>query len=714
MDRIVGRVPGRVVGRMASIVAVVFLCVGVARAEDPRLARGRELLRSASLKDRVEGVKLLGEADSAASIQPLEDLIRKNVKEMEKEAKLLDQLDVRYDEALRYWEQAQDSGSREFYDLAKQYLARVETDWKARALRLRALLSISVFAGETFGQFQSDGAVAAVEQGARTESDLLVKQWYVRGLAGPTRRRSAPVLAKLLAGSDPMGRALAAKALAPAVIDRTVFDALAAATRDKAWQVRLAACLGIARAPIDHAVPVLVEAVQREDGEVARSIDSLLRSLVGVGFPDAPKAWGDWWKAHGDEVREGTWTPPPPQEREAPLTVETFFSLPIESTNVAFVLDLSGSMNDDLDLDDARNRELRAELRLPATRTGVAKAETVRAIRGLPDGARFSIIVFSDKARRMAARPLVASGGTRASAIAWVLQQKTGWLTNVWDGLRLGFDDLYGPGGSSTRFLDLPDTVILLSDGTPTRGRFQDDESLVSLVRLWNQPVGAVVHTVGIGDDAPKDLLAVLARSTGGMYLDVIARKAGVERVRPVVPADAVHPPVAVAVARAREVFEAPVAPADRVWAVRLAGSLADWSPDALAMTAEALDHADAPVRDAAATVLGSIHPSLVAPVLEHLLPHLKRGAECQDDGASASLRVLAAYGAAAAPMVPTVVEVATAASSGHRVEAVATLGAIGPPAKAAVPALVAIKAEPDATPELKAAVDAALSRIRR
>lgn len=682
-------------------------------AEDDGVARGRALVRSASLEDRVEGVRLLAASNAVAGIQPLEDLIRQNVREMEKQAKLLDPLDAKFEAALGLWERAKELGDPDLLRAVDSHVAAVKREWDVKATHLTALLYITVYAGESFAEFTAPAAVAAVEQGARTEPDALVRQWYVRGLSGLRHRASAPVLLKLLGAADPMTRTLAARALAPAVLDRAVFDALAAATKDKAWPVRLAAIQGVGGAPLDHAVPVLVEAAQREKAELARAADAVLRSLLGVGFPDDPRAWGPWWAEHGASVREGTWArpaePPPPPS----TTRETFFSIPVESENVVFVLDLSGSMSEDLDFDDPRNREVRAELGLPDTRAGVAKAETARAVRGLPDGAVFNLVVFADKARRFSPRPVVASAGTRASAVGWVVRQKLGWLTNVWDGLRSAFDDVYAQGGSATRFTDLPDTVILLSDGLPSRGRFQASKALRDLVLLWNRPVGARVHTVGIGDGQPKELLAELARVTGGAYRDVLDPKGGLPAARPGVPPDLVVAATAVVLERARAGLADGADEALRVESVRALVRVCDWHPDALDLAAAALADPSENVR-LAAEGLGAVSPPFAGKVVEKVLPHLSGAEHGTLDAAASALRVLAATGAAAAPAVPVLARLVAAAESGHRVAAAQVLGAVGPAAKAAVPALLAAKAAPDAPPELAAAVDAALARIRR
>ena len=60
----------------------------------------------------LKNIQMLVDANSAASIQPLEDSIRLNLKDMDKLAKGLDKLDLRYEQALGYWESARNSDNR--------------------------------------------------------------------------------------------------------------------------------------------------------------------------------------------------------------------------------------------------------------------------------------------------------------------------------------------------------------------------------------------------------------------------------------------------------------------------------------------------------------------------------------------------------------------------------------------------------------------------
>ena len=116
-------------------------------------------------------------------------------------------------------------------------------------------------------------------------------------------------------------------------------------------------------------------------------------------------------------------------------------------------------------------------------------------------------------------------------------------MTNIWDALRQSFGDHLQKAGGRQRFELLPDTVVFLTDGMPTRGRFQDTASLLVLARMWNRAAGTVIHTVGIGADHERELLAALAKETYGYHVDLSSgASAGVQQERRGVPPEERRP----------------------------------------------------------------------------------------------------------------------------------------------------------------------------
>ncbi len=124
----------------------------------------------------------------------------------------------------------------------------------------------------------------------------------------------------------------------------------------------------------------------------------------------------------------------------------------------------------------------------------------------------------------------VAGASARADAIKWLVRMRAGQMTNLWDGLNLSYNDYLASSGGAIRFSKLPDTIVFLTDGNATRGRFRDTDSLRRLVRIWNMPLDMVIHCVGIGEDHDRALLSALAEQTGGSYVDL---QRGFDKAKP-------------------------------------------------------------------------------------------------------------------------------------------------------------------------------------
>jgi hypothetical protein len=283
-----------------------------------------------------------------------------------------------------------------------------------------------------------------------------------------------------------------------------------------------------------RSVEMVEQAIERANRDMerdSRKLDELLFHLTGITFYQDPKHWRHWWEKNGEAVRANTWTPGSPTEMPEGHTVASFFRIPLQSERILFVLDFSGSMAEPLDLKDKQIRKLLDEHGLPQTRLGYAQAEFIRAINSLPDGAYFDVLGYNDDVKRIKHRMMKVDRFSRKRAIRWVLRLETAELTNIWAALHESFRDYLASSGQR-RFEELPDTIVFLTDGIATRGRFTETEDLRTLVQIWNQPVDAIIHCVGIGKGHDRELLKGMAEDTGGYYVDVTAGLKELERRR--------------------------------------------------------------------------------------------------------------------------------------------------------------------------------------
>ncbi len=506
----------------AIAVALSLVLCAVASADDVDTAR--MMLASPEAKVRLAAIRKLAEIDSKAAIDALATAVQRSGAELDTLGKRLDQNDREWEKAFDKVLDLEDRGKdgTEPHRQARFRQGQLEREWEQLNSEAQLHLDVLHEAGRALRGFRSEEAVAALEKGARSHPHAFVRMLYIGALARTGRASSLETLTELVTtDKDPRVRAQAVRGLiawAP-----KGWEASAAGARDPCWAVRRGAIEALAHAPLASAIPELVEAAGRESGELQLTALSYLQQITETRAGDSYEAWKAWWEQNAAAIRDGTYraaeptASPPPGRR----TFARFFRVPIESTNVVFAIDYSASMEDDLRLENTRANATLKEHRLPETRLGYAKAELIGAIRDLPEGALFNVVAYSDTARFMFERPVAANAESRKKAVRWVVEARTGAMTNIWDALNASYRDYLDSSGGAMRFPALPDTIVFLTDGNATRGRFRTADALCKLVRLWNQPLDVVVHCVGIGDDHDKELLEGLAKETGGYYVDL-------------------------------------------------------------------------------------------------------------------------------------------------------------------------------------------------
>ena len=523
--------------RFVPLLLLFALASGAAgQNQAKRIRQLRRLLISKNAEERLDAVQILSTIDARASIRTLEEAVKRSVADMEKLSKPLDKLDVEYHEASRGLRRARDNGddvTRRFWGVE---LERVDSRWQALNRQLKTHLRLVLAVEAAFKKFNSPDAVDVLLEGARRESNPLLRQIYVTALGRPGLTRAVPVLVELLDRQDARIRAHAVRALVPYVAVPGVLDRVLLLADDKQWTVRLGAYQVIVSAPQKVSVPFFVKAAREERGEIALAVDSYLEALTGQSFRGRTSAWGQWWDENRrafmlDTYRRVEKTPLP----EGSATRTTFFQVPIESQRLVFCIDLSSSMEAEMSLDDPVTNQLLEHYSLGRTRLEYAKAELVRALRELPDGAYFNVVAFSDDAHKLAGRMLKLNTSTRRRAIRWIMREDLGSLTNIWGALHAAFNNFHSLGTGASAFKDMPDTIVFLTDGKATRGRFQHRRSLARLVGLWNRSVDAVIHCIGMGRGHDGILLEALALQNGGYYVDLTrGRRVPDRRRRPV------------------------------------------------------------------------------------------------------------------------------------------------------------------------------------
>jgi HEAT repeat protein len=478
-----------------------------------------------------------------------------------------------------------------------------------------------------------------------------------------------PVLLGLLEDKDARVRAAAIRGLAQHVDVSAVRKAAVTLEEDETWQVRLGAYELMTRAPAKEAIPFLAQAAAREEGEIAVALDDYLFQLTGYSYRDAPRTWRRWYEKHAGAIAKGTFERFEEEPKAGEKTVASFFTIPIESERLVFAIDISGSMTEeDLKPRDAVTKGLMRQHGLAANRMGVAQAEAIRAVTGLPDDALFNIVAYSDYAKAMSRKLREATPNTKKYAVRWIKQLRTGDLTNFYDGLATCFGDPLARAGGAGRFDRMPDTIIFLTDGIPSRGRLTGQQALLDATLLWNEVADVAVHTVGLGKEHDRELLKKLAESNHGYYVDIVKGQRHPKQRRRMI--EGWEPPVAQSVL---DGLTAGLEHADwdrRVEAAREVAALGTRGWRLVPALIPLLEDGDEDVQDAASDALVAIGAKSIQPLIKAL-------AGTNPTRAAYAAQVLAKFGEEARDAIPALMTALSSEDWEVPKRAVRALGAI-------------------------------------
>jgi len=266
-----------------------------------------------------------------------------------------------------------------------------------------------------------------------------------------------------------------------------------------------------------RSIPVLVDylgkvAAGRDDyrERTFRRIIEVLHSLTGVTSPGSdPQAWKEWWNEN-----EATFVLPP----EVPMRIgyqtgaAHFFSIPINSDNALFILDISGSMAAPLDQTDPDSEE---ESKLER-----ACGELMNALSDLDPSVHFNIFLFNDSIKRFSKDFKSASKVNIIAAEHFFRRAQAEGGTNIFDALNqalkleeIGIVDRFGDDVEC-------DTVFLLSDGVPSSGMVIDPEEIINIISSANQRNRIRFHTIYLGEEH-SDFMRKFAQKNFGEYIRV-------------------------------------------------------------------------------------------------------------------------------------------------------------------------------------------------
>jgi hypothetical protein len=264
--------------------------------------------------------------------------------------------------------------------------------------------------------------------------------------------------------------------------------------------VRVAAIKALTLIRDRRIVELLIERLPKEKGRASWEIARALKALTSRYFGIESAKWNAWWKQQGgafafpDARVEGraAWVPPDADEGRY-----SFYGMAIDSHNIVFAIDVSGSM--------AGPYAGGGQKEAPIARL---RRELTRTIKSLTPEHFINMVFFETTVRRWRAAmaPMKSDKGSyKAEALTYARYLRAEGGTNLYGALMTAMAD------------PEVDAIVLLSDGDPTEGRIVEKGAILGAVLRRNRVLQASIHVIGLGK-ADAAFLKRIALGTGGTF----------------------------------------------------------------------------------------------------------------------------------------------------------------------------------------------------
>ena len=388
---------------------------------------------------------------------------------------------------------------------------------------------------EAVGEARMESALPVLGEILDKEKDVTVRFEAMRAYGRCGGKGAVSRLLPFLADQDWRIRMGAVEGLGYAGQPEAIAEIRKLLVRTEEPVVAETAVEAIARLGTRDAIEPLIDSLRIGRLRARQKARAALRSLAQSLFQREkdyhvdPSAWSAWWK----KVKSGA---DPDDPAFAAAETASYFSFPIESDRVLFILDTSGSMEwpdpprgSDIRASDWRERridlahaEMFKSLRALAAQNQVrlapkGKKNDTTDIPAIPgeDGTEpptmFNVATFASGVTPWQKQSVLASKDNVESAIAWIQKLLPGGGTATFDAIEYGL---------AQRNID---TIYFLSDGVPSLGRFEERETILAEVRKLNRfkrvSISTIAMIVGISPiesqrklEDPEDMADIMGR----------------------------------------------------------------------------------------------------------------------------------------------------------------------------------------------------------
>ena len=158
-------------------------------------------------------------------------------------------------------------------------------------------------------------------------------------------------------------------------------------------------------------------------------------------------------------------------------------------------------------------------------RIDIAKVELKNAIRALTAEesdergvSSFNIVTYAAEVQVFKEGKMIpATKKNKEKAFAWIDALEAIGPTNIFDAMEQAFK-IIGTRKAKKQLEKGADTIFLMTDGQPNRGRITDPVLIRKEIEKMNRDRRITINTIGIGDDHADEFLRALATENHGEY----------------------------------------------------------------------------------------------------------------------------------------------------------------------------------------------------
>ena len=322
------------------------------------------------------------------------------------------------------------------------------------------------------------------------------------------------------------------KATGPEVVSE-----VSAQLKSRYWQVQSTALSTLRALGPDHgqgAIETLIKTLEKAKGRLKGEVNKTLVALTGVNKHGSATAWRAWWEENRPALEAGEFQPRPGEGAGNNRGVATtFYGIPVDSENVIFILDNSGSMAEPSkwDIPEGVATGKTNRNRPPVKKEGNRKIDVARwqlkqCLAGLKDGVRFNLLFFNHEWKILSKKMIKLNSGSLKAAFKFIDELEPVGGTNIYDPMEKAFT-FAGAGLKDQLNRTNIDTIFLLTDGMPNAGQIPNAQDIILKIKETNKTKKVKVNTVGVfgtsgGGNVAREgenFLKELSENSGGKFV---------------------------------------------------------------------------------------------------------------------------------------------------------------------------------------------------